>query len=445
MRLILRLAIPLMAMIASGVSASAAQKVTDFTLPNGMQVVLIEDHRAPVVNHMIWYRVGSADDPRGHSGIAHFFEHLMFKATRNLADGAFSKVVAANGGTDNAFTSFDYTSYYQRIAADRLGLVMDMEADRMRNLVLSREVVETERAVILEERNQRTEVNPQALFNEQMDAALFLNSPYGIPPIGWRHEIEALSLEDARTFYDRYYAPDNAIAVIAGDVTPEQVRALAEQYYGLLKPSGRPPDARPQEPPHLAARRLVMHDARVRQSYVMRTYLAASYDPDNPVEAAALSLLSDILGGGITSRLAKSLQLESKVAIDTGTFFSAMSRDPARFALYGVKGPDHDLAAVEAAIDVVIAEMIASGPTDEEVARIKRLKRANLIYAQDDAFGVARNYGGVLAAGYSVADVQNWPDVLQSVTAEDIRSAAAKFLVIERSVTGWLMGAKEPG
>jgi len=443
MRPTLRLVLPLLALLATGKVAAAAQQVTDFTLSNGMQVVVIEDHRAPVVNHMVWYRVGSADDPRGKSGIAHFFEHLMFKATRNMDDGAFSKVVAANGGTDNAFTSFDYTGYYQRIAADRLGLVMAMEADRMRNLILSRETLETERAVILEERNQRTEVNPQALFMEQLDAALFLNSSYGVPPIGWRHEIEGLSLDDARDFYQRYYAPDNAIAVIAGDVTPAQVRDLAEQHFGPLAPSGRAPDARPQEPPQLAARRLVMHDSRVRQPYVMRVYLADSYDTADPTEAAALSLLNDILGGGITSRLAKALQLESKVAIDTGAFYSPMSRDATRFALYGVPTPGHDLAAVEAAIDAVLAEMIASGPTDEELARIKRLKRASLIYAQDDAFGTARQYGAVLAAGFSISDVQNWPEVLQSVTVEDIRSVAAKYLVIERSVTGCLMGAKE--
>lgn len=445
MRLTLRLAIPLLALLACGSYAAAAQKVIDFTLPNGMQVVLIEDHRAPVVNHMVWYRVGSADDPRGRSGIAHFFEHLMFKATRNMADGAFSRVVAANGGTDNAFTSFDYTGYYQRIAADRLGLVMEMEADRMRNLVLSPEVIETERDVILEERNQRTEVNPQALFSEQLDAALFLNSPYGIPPIGWRHEIEGLSLDDARAFYDRFYAPDNAIAVIAGDVTPDQVRALAQQHYGPLAPSARPPDPRPQEPPQLAPRRLTMHDARVRQPFVMRVYLAPAYDPRNPGEAAALSLLNDILGSGITSRLAKALQLDSKVAIDSGAFYSPMARDATKFGLYGVQAPGHDLAAVEAAMDAVLAEMTATGPTEEELARIKRQKRANLIYSQDDAFGTARRYGAALAAGYTIADVQNWPDVLQSVSAEDIRAVAAKHLVIERSVTGWLMGAKEPG
>ena len=250
--------------------ARAEPKVSDFRLANGMEVVVIEDHRAPVVTHMVWYRVGAADEPWGRSGIAHFFEHLMFKATGAIDDGAFSKIVAANGGSDNAFTSYDYTAYYQRIAADRLGLVMGMEADRMRNLVLTDAVIATERDVILEERSQRTDNSPQGLFAEQMSAALYLNHPYGVPVIGWRHEIEQLNLADAEVFYARYYAPDNAILVVAGDVTPAAVRALAETHYGSIQPSGPQPEARPQEPPQLAPRRLEMRDARVRQPFVRR-------------------------------------------------------------------------------------------------------------------------------------------------------------------------------
>ncbi len=445
MRLILRLTIPLLALCLGTAPALAEQPVTSFQLPNGMDVVVIEDHRAPVVNHMVWYRVGSADDPRGRTGIAHFFEHLMFKATDDMEDGAFSKIVAANGGLDNAFTFYDYTGYYQRIAADRLPLVMRMEADRMRNLVLSRETLETERAVILEERNQRTENNPQSLFNEQMNAALYLNSPYGLPPVGWRHEIAQLNIKDARSFYERYYAPDNAILVISGDVTPDQVRALADTYYGPIAPSGRPPEARTQEPPHLAARRLTMHDARVRQPYVIRDYMVPSYDPENPREAAAMTLLSDILGDGITSRLARSMQIERKVAIDSGAFYTAMRRDTSVFGVYGVPAPGQDLATIEAEVDAVLAEMMTSGPTEQELARVKRLQRAALIFSEDDAFGTARRYGAALAAGYTIEDVQGWLGALQSVTVEDVRMVATKYLVLERSVTGWLMGAKEQG
>ncbi len=426
-------------------AATADQKVTDFTLGNGMQVVVIEDHRAEVVTQMVWYRVGSADEPRGHSGIAHFFEHLMFKATSTLADGAFSKIVAANGGSDNAFTSYDYTAYHQRIAADRLELVMEMEADRMRNLVLTDEVVATERAVILEERNQRTDNSPQALFGEQMDAALYLNHPYGVPVIGWRHEIETLGLEDARAFYDRYYAPDNAVLVVAGDVAPDEVYRLAETHYGPIRPSGRPAAARAQEPPQLAARRLAMRDARVRQPYVLRSYLVPAYDPANPREAAALDVLSEILGSGLTSRLARTIQLDRKIAIDTGAYYSAFRRDAGDFTVYGVPAPGQDLATVEAAIDEVLAGLIESGPTEEELARVKRLSRAALIFGQDSIASQAQLYGSALAVGRTVQDVQNWPEVLQSVTAGDVRAAARRFLVPERSVTGWLESAGEAG
>ncbi len=428
---------------ASG--AVAEQRVTDFTLDNGMQVVVIEDHRAPVATQMVWYRVGSADEPHGHSGIAHFFEHLMFKATDKLSDGAFSKIVAANGGSDNAFTSYDYTAYHQRIAADRLDLVMGMEADRMRNLVLTGEVVDTERRVILEERNQRTDNSPQALFGEQMQAALYLNHPYGVPVIGWRHEIESLGVDDARAFYDRYYAPDNAILVVAGDVDPDEVRLLAEKHYGPIKPSGRPPEARAQEPPQLAPRRLVMRDPQVRQPYVLRTYLADSYDPANPREAAALDILAEVLGNGITSRLARTIQLERKIAIDTGAYYSPVRRDMGEFTVYGVPAPGQDLATVEAAIDEVLAGIIETGPTEEELSRIKRLSRASRIFAQDDVSAQAQRYGSALAVGRTVADVRNWPEAVQSVTAEDVRAAAAKFLVPERSVTGWLEAGEGAG
>jgi zinc protease len=426
-------------------AAQAEPRVSDFRLENGMEVVVIEDHRAPVVTHMVWYRVGSADEPWGHSGIAHFFEHLMFKATNEIADGAFSKIIAANGGSDNAFTSYDYTAYFQRIAVDRLGLVMGMEANRMRNLALTDEVVITERAVILEERNQRTDVSPQGLFAEQMDAALYLNHPYGVPVIGWRHEIEQLNLTDAQAFYSRYYAPDNAILVVAGDVTPEQVRELAKTHYGPIEPSGNPPEVRPQEPPQLAPRRMEMYDDRVRQPFVRRIYLAPSFEQANPRESAALSILSDILGDGITSRLAQALQLDLKVAIDSGSYYSPARRDSGSFSIYGVPMPGQDLATIEAAMDAVLAEMAANGPTGEELTRIKRLNRASRIFAQDSMSSQARLYGAALAVGGTVADVENWPAVVEAVTAEDVRLAAQKYLVPEHSVTGWLMRTKEAG
>ena len=427
------------AVAAFAAPASAEPPVTTFALDNGMEVVVIEDHRAPVVTHMVWYRVGSADEPRGKSGIAHFLEHLMFKGTDEIPDGAFSKLVAAQGGEDNAFTSYDYTGYFQRIAADRLPIVMRMEADRMRDLRITERHVETEREVILEERNARTDNSPDALFSEQMRAAQYLNHAYGVPVIGWRREMERLSRQDALDWYERYYAPDNAILVVAGDVTPDAVRALAEEHYGPLEPSENPPDARPQEPPQLAARRLEMTDPRVGQDYVARSYLVPAYDPENPGESAALDMLAAILGNGVASRLAESLQVEQGIAIDTGAWYSPQSRDATTFSVWGVPAEGHDLDEVEAAIDAELERIAATGPTEDELARAKRVAKANLAFAQDSQSALARRYGAALAMGFAVADVQNWPEVVEAVTVEDVREVAARYLAPATSVTGRLM------
>ena len=417
--------------------AIAAPPVTSFQLENGLEVVVIEDHRAPVVTHMVWYRVGSADEPPGKSGIAHFLEHLMFKGTDEIPDGAFSKMVAAEGGEDNAFTSYDYTGYYQRIAADRLGKVMKMEADRMRDLAITEDHIGAERAVVIEERNSRTDNSPDSQFSEQMRAAQYMNHRYGIPVIGWRHEIEELGLGDALAWYERYYAPDNAVLVVAGDVTPDEVRRLAEKHYGPLEPSNNPPDARPQEPPQLAARRIEMSDPRVGQDYVMRTYLVPAYDPEDRKESAALDLLARILGSGTGSRLAESLQIEQKIAIDSGAWYSPQSRDATTFGVYGVPADGSTLDEVEAAIDAELARMAESGPTEEELERAKQVVRADYVFAQDSQSGLARMYGAALAMGFEVEDVQNWLNVVESVTAEDVQ-AAARSLDLERSVTGRL-------
>src|SRR6056297_2631000 len=259
--------------------AAAEERITDFTLDNGMQVVVIEDHRAPVVVQMVWYRAGSADETPGVSGVAHFLEHLLFKGTEKLEPGEFSEIVKANGGTDNAFTSFDYTGYFQRVAADRLGLMMEMEADRMKNIQLDREDILTERDVIIEERNQRVENDPGALFREQRMAAQYLNHPYGTPIIGWRHEMVDLDLDDAMAYYEQFYSPNNAVLVVAGDLMPDEVLALAQQHYGPIpRNEALPERERPSEPPQMAERRLSFEDPRVAQPYVMRTYLAPERD-----------------------------------------------------------------------------------------------------------------------------------------------------------------------
>lgn len=417
-----------------------AVEVTDFTLSNGMEVVVIEDHRAPVVVNMVWYRIGAADEPPGNSGIAHFLEHLMFQGTDDLAPGEFSATVAAQGGKDNAFTSWDYTAYFQRVAADRLDLMMTMEADRMRDLALTEEDVATERQVILEERSQRTDSSPGALLNEQMRAAQFQNHPYGVPIIGWRHEMEELSRQDALDFYQSFYAPNNAILIVAGDVTPDEVRVMAERHFGPVEPSDRiRPRERPQEPPQLAERRLVFADGRVSEPYLSRSYLAAERNSGDQKEAAALTILAELLGGNATtSVLARKLQFGEPVAVYTSAYYEGDSVDQSTFGLLVVPLPGIGLDEAEAAMDRVLEEFLAEGVDAGEFERIKTQIRASEIYGRDNTEGLARRYGQALAIGLTVEDVQAWPEILQSVTEEDVMAAARRVFDKRSAVTGWL-------
>ena len=427
--------------IACAATTATADKVTTFTLENGLEAVVIADHRAPIVTHMMWYRVGSADEPRGKSGIAHFLEHLMFKGTANMAPGEFSAVVEAQGGNDNAFTFYDYTAYFQQVASDRLDLMMKMEADRMRGLILSVEDVETERAVIVEERAQRTDSDPGALFGEQMRAAQYLNHPYGTPVIGWKHEAEARTREDALAFYKTFYAPNNAILIVAGDVTPEQVRSMAETHYGPIAPTpGLAPRARVTEPPQLAERRLSMADARVAQPYVIRSYLAPERNSGAQTKAAALSVLAELLGGsGTTSVMARTLQFgDAPKAVYSSAFYDDISLDYSSFGIVAVPVPGVTLAEMESAMDAVITKFLQDGVEPEAFERIKRQLRASEIYARDNVEGLARQYGTALTSGLTVADVQAWPDVLQAVTPEDVMQAAREVFNRNNAVTGWL-------
>jgi zinc protease len=420
--------------------AIADDQVTSFTLQNGMDVVVVEDHRAPVVMHMVWYRAGSADEPAGASGIAHFLEHLMFKRTEKMDSGEFSRTVARNGGRDNAFTSYDYTAYFQRVAADRLGLMMQMEADRMVNLRLDDAEIATEREVIIEERNQRVENSPAALFREQKDAVQYLNHRYGVPIIGWRHEMVALDRDDALAFYERYYAPNNAILIVAGDVTPDEVRALAEQHYGPIPANPDLPERlRPSEPPQTAERRLIYRDARVAQPYVSRSYLAPERDSGAQETAAALTVLAEVLGSGTTSVMAEALQFDTQVATFTGAFYGGTSLDRTTFDVVVVPSEGVSLEEAEAAMDRVLADFLNTGVDAEQLERIKMQMRAAQIYARDDVESIANRYGRALTQGLTVEDVQAWPDLLQAVTGDDVLAAARVVLDRRQAVTGWLM------
>lgn len=417
-----------------------AAEVTKFQLANGMDVIVLEDHRAPVVVHMVWYRVGAAEEPLGKSGIAHFLEHLLFKGTDTREAGEFSATVSRNGGSDNAFTSWDYTAYFQRIAADRLGLMMEMEADRMRNLQMTQEDVATERDVVLEERNQRTDSDPSALFQEQQRAAQFLNHPYAIPVIGWRHEIEQLNRDDAFAFYEKYYAPNNAILVVAGDVAPDDVRKMAEQYYGPIRPTADLPERiRPQEPPQLSERRLHLSDPRVAQAYITRSYLAPERNAGDQREAAKLTLLAELLGGNsATSVLGRKLQFDTQQAIYSSAFYGGVSLDDATFGLVMVPVPGMTLAEGEAALDNAVQEFLSEGIDIDQFDRVKMQLRASQIYAEDSIQSLANRYGRALTSGLTIEDIQAWPEILQTITTDEVMDAANAIFDKNKAVTGWV-------
>ncbi|MFN2306781.1 MAG: M16 family metallopeptidase [Paracoccaceae bacterium] len=426
-------------------AALAAEDVTTYTLDNGMDVVVIEDHRAPAVVHMMWYRVGSADEPVGASGVAHYLEHLLFKATETMESGEFSRVVAENGGSDNAFTSYDYTAYFQRVAADRLELMMRMEADRMENLRLTEDDIVTERNVVLEERNQRTENSPGALAQEQFRAAQYQNHRYGVPIIGWKHEMEQLSLDDAQSFYDLYYSPNNAILIVAGDVEPEEVLALAEEHYGPIPFEPNLPERiRPQEPPQRAERRITYTDPRVSDPYVTRSYLAPERDSGAQEKAAALVYLANLLGGSpFSSALGVALQFDTQTAVYTNAGYGATNLDTSTFGITVVPTEGVSLSEAEAAMDQVISDFLENPIDPDLLERIRTQLTASEIFALDDVQGRARRYGVGLTSGLTVEDIQAWPDILQAVTEEDIKAAAREVLNKDQAVTGWVVANEE--
>ena len=432
--------IPMLAFASDLASAQTRSRVAEFTLANGMRGVVIPDNRAPVVTHMVWYKVGAADEPRGVSGIAHFLEHLMFKATDTMVAGDFSKIVSKLGGQDNAFTGHDATAYFQRVAKDRLAKVMKMEADRMVNLKLAEKEVLTERDVILEERRSRIENIPSAILDEQMSAALYQSHPYKIPVIGWEHEMAKLSREDALTFYKQHYAPNNAILVVSGDVTLDEVKKMAEEAFGAIPANPTiKPRSRPIEPEHRAARHIDYKDQRAGKPTLSRAYIAPAYTNSKPGEAEALEILMKIVGSGATSRLYQKLVSEEKIASSAGGYYSGSGMDSGKIGVYAVPTEGHTLEQVEAAIDAVLAEVIEKGVTADELARAKTGYIAEYIYESDNQATLARRYGWGLVVGRTIAEIESWPDQIAKVTLEDVKKAAERDLDIRRSVTGRLI------
>ena len=432
------------AVSAHGVRAQTtvtSQPPATFTLGNGLKVVVIPDHRTPVVTQMIWYKVGSADETPGKSGLAHFLEHLMFKGTSKHPAGQFSQTVLKIGGNENAFTSTDYTGYFQRVPRDQLGTMMEFEADRMTGLILKDENVLPERDVVLEEYNMRVANNPEARLTEQIMAALYLNHPYGRPVIGWHHEIEKLDREDALAFYKRFYAPNNATLVIAGDVDEKDVRPMAERTFGQVPPQPSIPARRlrPQEPTPVAPRTVTLADPRVEQPSMKRYYLVPSATTAAAGESPALDVLAQLMGNGSNSYLYRALVIDKPLAVSAGAGYQGTSLDATQFSISVAPKPGVDFAQVEQVVDRVIADVGQNTVPAEDLERVKTQLIAEAIYAQDNQATLARWYGAALTTGLSVEDIRSWPDRIRAVTAEQVRAAARKWLDRKRSVTGYLI------
>ncbi|WP_315744012.1 MULTISPECIES: pitrilysin family protein [unclassified Bradyrhizobium] len=443
-RFVFAAALMSLAAISTGAKAQttfASEPPASFTLPNGLQVVVIQDHRTPVVTEMIWYKVGSADETPGKSGLAHFLEHLMFKGTAKHPAGEFSQTVLKIGGNENAFTSVDYTGYFQRVPRDQLAKMMEFEADRMTGLVLKDENVLPERDVVLEEYNMRVANNPEARLNEQIMAALYLNHPYGRPVIGWKPEIEKLGREDALAFYRRFYAPNNAILVIAGDTDINEVRPMVEQTFAKVpaQPDIPPRRIRPQEPEPVAPRTVTLADPHVEQPSMRRFYLVPSAATAAPGESAALDVLAQLMGSGSNSYLYRALVVDKPLAVNASASYQGTSLDPTQFSIAVSPRSGVDFAQVEAVVDGVIAELAQNPARAEDLERVKTQLVAEAIYAQDNQATMARWYGGGLTTGLSIEDIRSWPDRIKAVTAEQVRAAAQKWLQKTRSVTGYLV------
>src|SRR5690348_440556 len=417
-----------------------------FTLANGLQVVVIQDHRTPVVTQMVWYKVGSADETPGKSGLAHFLEHLMFKGTAKHPAGEFSQTVLRVGGNENAFTSFDYTGFFQTVPSDQLGNMMEFEADRMTGLILKDENVLPERDVVLEEYNMRVANNPEARLDEQIMAALYLNHPYGRPAIGWHHEIEKLTRADALAFYRRFYAPNNAILVIAGDTDVKEVRPLVEQTFGKVAPQPAIPARRirPQEPDQVAPRTVTLADPHVEQPVVKRYYLAPSATTGAAGESTALDVLAQLMGGGSNSYLYRALVVDKPLAVAASAAYQGTALDPSQFSVSVSPKPGVEFSRVEDAVDGVIAGIVQNPIRAEDLERVKTQLIAEAIYAQDNQATMARWYGGALTTGLSIDDIRSWPERIRAVTAEQVRDAAQKWLEKNRSVTGYLIKDATP-
>jgi zinc protease len=407
-----------------------------FVLDNGMEVVVVPDHRAPVVTHMVWYKVGAVDEDEGKSGLAHLFEHVMFKETENLGPEEFTTIVQRNGGQLNAFTSWDYTAYFERVAKPQLRRMMELEAERMRNLKINDDPEGpfiSERDVVKEERRQRIDNNPGVILQEQVLSEFWKGHPYEITVIGKMDEVARLSPEDGMAFYKKYYSPENAILVVVGDVEPEEVRVMAEDVYGKIKPTGTVDGTRKWAPVPLLTKNdhIVHSDPKVRQPSWSRYYNGVSQVRDRHA-AFALDVGLEVLGGGMTSRLYQALVEDQKIAINVNTYAWTGLHDagPAVIAASPVDGVTLD--ALETAVMAEVRKVLAEGFTDAEVERARNSLAASAIYARDSQSTMANEFGSTLALGGTIDDILDYPDDVRAITTEEAIAAVRQVFAEDR-------------
>ncbi len=427
--------------VCSLLSFPVLAKVTEYQLDNGMNVVVKEDHRAPVVVHQVWYRVGGSYEPPGKTGLSHMLEHMMFKGTKTLKPGEFSKIVSQLGGQENAFTSSDYTAYYQVVGKQHLERVMQLEADRMRNLVILDEEFDKERDVVTEERRWRLEDKPASKLQEQFNAVAFLNSPARNPVIGWMTDIRSYTAQDMRDWYQKWYAPNNATLVVVGDVIPEEVRRLAERYYGQYQ-SEKIPVLKPQiEIKQEGLRRIELKGATkvpmLQMGFHVPSLVSAQTQQERQ-EVYALSMLSSLLDGGESSRLPTSLIREKKVAASVSSYYRGTERLSTLFYLNGTPATGHTVVELEQALLAEIETLKKTLVSKEELERVWAMAEARYVYSQDSTQSQAMILGSLLSVGLPADTLDHWIERLRRVTPEQIQAVAKKYLHQDNLTIGTL-------
>jgi zinc protease len=408
---------------------SLAETIAQRTLPNGLNMLVKEDHRSPVIVTMVWYRAGSMDEVSSTTGVAHMLEHMMFKGTKSVPVGEFSRIIARAGGRENAFTSHDYTAYYQQLHKSKLSLALELEADRMANLAFSQDEFARELNVVMEERRSRTDDNPHAQVHEQMMATVYIEHPYRSPIIGWMNDLQNMQLADARAWYDKWYAPNNATLVVAGDVKPEDVFALGAQFFGPLPSRTAPARKLQTEPAQVGIKRMTVK-AQAELPYVAMAYHAPSLtDVQHDWEPYALEVLSGILDGSDASRLNRDLVRRMRVADSANANYDMLNRGPALFFLDGVPAAGKTVQDVEAALREQIRLLVNDGVSKDELMRVKAQVTAAQVYARDSVYYQAMRIGMLQTIGlpYDSSDLQ--VRKLQQVTADQVREVARKYLV----------------